>query len=81
MSVELMADCETLCQYASRFTGALTNDFPGVNMDTRRDFIDIYIEDLTKIYLMRTLNVKDEKCVKISRKPFATFVSRTLGEI
>ena len=80
VAVEPMADRETLSQYASRFTGALNNAFPGVNMDTRRDFIDIFIEGLTRIYLMRMLNVKDEKCVKTSRKPFATFINRIRGE-
>ena len=81
VAVKPMADCETLYDYATRFTGALKNAFPGVNTDTRRDLIDIFVEGLTRIYLMRVLDVKDEKCVKNSRKPFATFIGRVLGEI
>ena len=67
VALEPMSDRKTLSQYASRFPGALKNAFPGVKMETRRNLIDVFIEGLTRIYLVCMFNVKDEKCVKASR--------------
>ena len=80
VAVEVMERGETLCQYATRFTGALRNAFPDVKTDTRRDLIDRFIEGLQRTYILAMLDLKDEKCVKTSRTPFATFVSRILAD-
>ena len=71
---------ETLSQYATRFTGALRNAFPGLNTDTRHDLIDRFIEGLQRTYILAMLDLKDEKYIKSSRTPFATFVNRILAD-
>ena len=81
VAVEPMEYRETLFDYASRFTGALSNAFPDLKTDTCRDLIDVFIEGVTRMDLMRVLDIKDEKCVKSSRTPFSTFISRVRGEI
>ena len=78
MAVEPMADGETLYYYAGRFTGALKNAFPGVNIDTRRDLFDVFIDGLAKIYLIRILDVKDEKRERSTRKPFNILINRLI---
>ena len=74
VAVEVMEKGETLCQYATRLQ-ALPNAFPELNTDTRRDLIDSFIEGLQMTYILTILDLKDEKCIKISRTQFATFVS------
>ena len=73
-------DCKTLFDYARVFTGALKNAFSCVNTDTCRDLIDVFMECLTRMYLMCILDVKDEIIVKCSWKEFATFISWVRGK-
>ena len=80
MSVEVMKKGDTLCQYATRFTGALRNAFPGVNTDARRALIGCFIEGVQRAYLLAMLDLKDEKVVERSRPPFATSINRILSD-